>query len=259
MKTWILILPLLLTGCLNNEPRQNATGPTIKNDPISPVLVDPGQVNDIKKEIQTSQNAIQTNMQAALGVSVGKISDDLIRASASVRDLIHAELNTQIGDIKTKMEASIASNNELRAMLKIQMDINTSLHAELRSQIEANMKLSSKIEAIVAAQAGVGNKIESTKEELKQSFSAGHDVNSSTVQFNKDMLESLKSANQVSIEAMKQLAYILVSLFGVLCTIVSIVMRNRAKRAETQVVAKDFTLQRALGALPPDIAQKIIN
>jgi hypothetical protein len=110
----------------------------------------------------------------------------------------------------------------------------------------------------MSAQVGIGNKLESIKEELKQTMTAGHDVNSSVVQFNREVLEAMKSANDVSNKMMKEFAYIFVSLFGAASTIVSIIMRNRAKRAETREATKDVTLQRALAALPPTDAQRVM-
>ena len=135
--------------------------------------------------------------------------------------------------------------------------LNVSFQANVESLVKANLKLQSTIDNM-SAQVGVGNKLESIKEELKQTMTAGHDVNSSVVQFNREMLEAMKSANEVTNNSLRQFAYIFVSLFGAASTIVSIVMRNRAKRAETQAEAKDMVLQRALAALPPTEAQRVI-
>jgi len=251
----------LLVGCLDAKPRQDvAEGPTIKNEPKPDPAAQAAQANDIKdgvrKDIQSSQNAIQQNMQSLVGVGIGKVSDDLVHMN---------------NDLKARLDATVASNNKLEVELKNQIEVtnkmrldvdslvklNADLRLNLNSMMEANLKLQSAIDNM-SAQVGVGNKLESIKEELKQTMTAGHDVNSSVVQFNRETLEAMKSANEVTNKTVKEFAYILVSLFGAMSTIVSIIMRNRAKRAETQVAAKDITLQRALAILPPTEAQRVI-
>jgi hypothetical protein len=261
-KAMIIVIGMFaLVGCLDAKPKQTATGPSISNAPKEDPKVDSKvQAEDIKdsvrKDVQTSQNAIQQNMQSAIGLGIGKVSDELVHMN---------------NELKAKLEATIASNNKLEVELKNQIEvtnkmrldvdslvkINNDMKLNVDSLVKANLNLQSAIDNM-SAQVGIGNKLESIKEELKQTMTAGHDVNSSVVQFNREVLEAMKSANDVSNKMMKEFAYIFVSLFGAASTIVSIIMRNRAKRAETREATKDVTLQRALAALPPTDAQRVM-
>lgn len=272
MKTILMSLPLvallMLSGCLDKKDRMEATGPTIHNvpPPIQDALdKQADKIKDnVRKDMDVSQNAIQQNLQSLLGVSVGKLSDDLIKANMELKDLLHAEISTKIGEIQNNMSASLASNNDLRAMIKAQMELNAKLEADIRAQVEINAKLEAKVSIYAAGQAGVNNKLDQYQNELKQELKAGRDVNNSTVQFNKEMLEALRSANQVTEVSLKQFAVILLAIISLVGTIFTIMYRRRAVKAETKNVeldrdlkTKQMQFERAIAMLPPPEAERI--
>lgn len=241
MKKWILVVALLLfiPGCLDKKDRMENEGPVINNSPRIPSLTKDDlqkQGDDLTHRIETSQNAIQNNMQSLLGVSVGKLSEDLLKLQLS--------MSSKIGDIQNSLSASVASGNELRAMLKLQMRVNTELHAELRAMIKANAQL--------GAQVGWNNEIRNSISEFKQDLKAGRDVNNNTVQFNEQMLEALKSANSTTVETNGFYQKIMMALIGLAGTIVTLIYRKRSKDSERELAATRGRLERAIGMLPPD-------
>ena len=142
----------------------------------------------------------------------------------------------------------------LNAKAKLDTDIQTQIRAEIAP----------KLDAVVAGQAGVNNKLETISNDVHQELRAGRDVNNSTVQFNQQMLDALRSANEVAIQSIKSFAYVLVSLFGAVSTCLSIVFHRGKKKAEAvaematkELKTKQMHFERALAALPPDMAAKV--
>jgi hypothetical protein len=254
----IFALLLMLPGCLDNRPRMQAEGPSIRNEIPKPVSDALGSHHEaIKKDIAASQNAMQNNMQSLLGANIGKLSEDFLK--------LQLTLSSSIGDIRNNMSASLASNNELRAMVKAQMDVNAKLEADFRAMIKVNAELNAKVDALASAQVGVGNKVDSAVSEFKQSLTAGRDVNNSTVQFNKEMLRALESANEVATASIKQFAAVLLALISTAATIVGLVLRASRKRAElraeqskNEMLAAHGKLERAMAVLPPSDAAKVL-
>lgn len=253
----LLAMLLVLPGCLDNRPQQNAQAPTITNQPR------PGgstkedleaTAEDLKKEINTSQNAIQTNMQALVGANIGKVAEKLV----DLKDLLHAE----IGDIQNQMSASVASNNELRAMLKVQMDLNANLQATLTASINTNAQLQAMLDAKVQAiAAGIAGKIETTTNDLKQNLQAGHDVNNVTQNFTKETLEAVKSANRTNAWNTSGALFVVLSVMLALiigaAIVICVVFNNQRKDAQGEVKTKQIQLERALAILPPHEVERM--
>jgi hypothetical protein len=266
MKNKLLLLISVLTfiilpGCLDNKPKMNPIGPVIRSSEIPiDIVPSPGQaatkddlVNaltataaGIMKQSSDSQNAIQTNMQSVLGVSVGKITDDLIKVQAQFKNL--AEVNAALN---ASLNASVASGNDIKLMLKAQMDFN----ADLVASLKVNADLSAKMEALGGAQAGFNNKIDQQTSEMKQKIEAGRDVNSVNTQFTKEMLETIKSLNQTNIDTSKQWSYVLAGLISSIAGIVSLYLHKQKTKAEDrEKVANDrsFDMQsKAIGYILP--------
>lgn len=250
----VAALLLLPSGCLDKRDVMQNQAPFISNGgktrpaaEFSPATKDDlaksnGEVVDlVKQRMDTSENAIQTNMQSILGVSVGKLSDDLVKMQVQFKSL--ADVNAKL---QADVNAQVASGNELRIMLKNQMDFNAQLVAsvKLSAQVEtkinalANMQadLQAKLEALGAAQAGIGNKIEQSTSEMKQAMTAGHDVNSTNTQFTKEMLQALQSANQTTSTTSSQWAWVLTGIVSALSGIGMAYLHSQKKGAETRAV-----------------------
>lgn len=250
-----------LSGCLDVSPRMNPTGPEIHNSPDLPAPVKEaldGNTEAIKKQIDTSQNAIQQNMQQLLGVNVAKLSDQLVKATIDMKDLVHAEISNKIGDIQNQMTASLASGNELRVMLKNQMSINAKLQAQLTLSLKANIGLQSMVDAkIQGVAAGIAGKIDTTTSDLKQNIQAGRDVKNINQQFTKEDLEAIQGAQRV-------LLWILLGAFAAVVLIVYFVMNKsvntanaNAGEARTQLHSAQATLNRAMSFVPSEHHDKI--
>jgi hypothetical protein len=260
----LLLVVVTTSGCADKKDHLDATGPSITSEPRHDNTVEKlknaiseGSA-DVNSRIQTSQNSIQSNMQSLLGVSVGKISDDLLKMEAS--------FSNKVGDIKTNMAASLASNNELRAMLKAQMDVNAKLEADIRATIQVNASLEAKIQAVASAQIGMGNKLENYTSELKQNLSAGHDVNNSTNQFTQEMLQALKSANDTTIQTNYFYMKIFLALISAVTSIVCYFFNASRKRADlraqeaNQVVKHTHDrMSHVLANLPPGLAKALVD
>lgn len=263
----ILVSLFMLSGCLDKADRMNNGGPTISNQtapaPIKDALS--AQADDLKKHIDSSQNAIQTNMQTLLGVSVGKVADDLLKVSSEIRDLIHAEISTKIGDIQNQMSASVASNNELRVMMTNQMTANANLQAQLSAALQLNAQLQAQLDVkINAVAAGIAGKIETTTNDLKQNMQAGRDVITSNQQFTKEVLSAIQSADKTSAwnttVAMLTLMGIILGVCLIICWFMNSSRKNALHLADGlqgQLKEKQATLERALTLLPPESHDKV--
>jgi hypothetical protein len=201
-----LILPTLLcliflTGCLDKRDVMQAQPPTINH--VSREDLAAGLKQQAAEVVDTVAKKI-VKLQAQF--------KNMMELNATLNATMSAKLESKIGDVKTDLNAAVASNNELRVMLKSQMDFNASLVAAIKVSAE----LEAKVSALGAAQVGIGNKLDQTTSELKQSFSAGHDVNSTNTQFTKEMLEALKSANQTTSDTSRQWAWIVSGIVSAL-------------------------------------------
>lgn len=258
----VLSLMLVLPGCLDVRPHQQAEAPTIVNSPkpSGTTKEDLAETADgLKKEITTSQNAIQSNMQALVGASIGKVSDELIHATADLKDILHAEISNKIGDIQNHMSASLASNNDLRAMLKAQLKLNASLQIRLNAQAQA--MVDAKLNAIAA---GIAGKIESTTNDLKQNLQAGHDVNNINQQFTKEVLAAIQSSNATNAWNTTVANLVLLGIIIAAAVTVCLVFRGRAKasaddarEARGELKFKQVQLERAMGALAPQEVDRV--
>lgn len=274
-KLAIIAIPMavFLSGCLDNKQRMNPVGPVITS-PTTSIPVDGGLTKDdlasqtasILKQSADSQTAIQQNMQSAVGLSVGKLADDLVKVQAQVDSLVklnatmNNNLNTSMGDVSGKIEASIASNNDIKLMMKNQMEFNGQLVASLK----VNANLDAKLEALGAAQAGINNKIDQQTSELKQKMEAGRDVNNTNTQFTKEMLETIKSLNQTSVDTSKQWAYVLAGLISAIAGVCGTYLHLQKNKAEKQAqIATDrqFELhKKSIGILPhSDVTSNLIS
>ncbi len=138
------------------------------------------------------------------------------------------------------------------------------LEAKARIDPTIETRIDPRLDAIAQGQAGLNNKMENISNDIHQELKAGRDVNNSTVQFNQQMLEALKSANAVAVESIKNFAYVLVSLFGGISTVLTTVFYRGKKKAEEEreisrcaLRDKQRDLERALGALPPETVERI--
>jgi hypothetical protein len=242
--TSMIVCLLLLGGCMDKKDQMQAVGPVISNSPVTKGDLD-GKLADVVdlvgKRMDTSQTAVQQNMQSVLGVSVGKLSDDLVKMQVQFKSL--ADVNAKL---QADVNAQVASGNELRIMLKNQMDFNAQLVAsvKLTATIETKMNamaiaqtdMQAKMEAFGAAQAGIGNKIEQSTSEMKQAMTAGHDVNSTNTQFTKEMLQALQSANQTTSTTSSQWAWVLMGVISALSSIGMAYLHYQKKGAETRAM-----------------------
>lgn len=239
----LLALSLLeLPGCLDKKDRMQTTAPSISHSPTLTKGDLDGKlaeiVEDVGKRMDTSENAIQQNMQSVLGVSVGKVADDLVKLQAQFKNL--AEFNTTLSTkFENNMSASLTSNNELRVMLKTQMEFN----ATMVNAIKVTADMEAKINAFGAAQAGLNNKIDQQTQELKQTLSAGRDVNNTTTQFNQQMLDALKSANKTTSDTSQQYAWILLAIVLVSGIIIIVYMHVQKTKAENRAATADRELK----------------
>ena len=136
-------------------------------------------------------------------------------------------------------------------------DLKSEIKAELKAELSAEFE--AKINTQAQAQAGVNQRLDSRISDFKQTLSAGHDLNNTnTVQFNENMLDALKSANETTVETNTLYARILLALIGLAGTIVSLIYRQRAKEAHAEVVTTRTELattrgrlERAIGMIPP--------
>lgn len=261
--TALMMLSLsFLPGCLDARPEQHSDAPLITNVPTKDDLT--AAADGIKKDTSTKQEAIQSNIQALLGVGIGKLSDELVHFSADIKDLFHV----QMGDFKNQMSASLASNNELRVMLKNQMTLNAKLQANLTASLAANAQLSATLDNKMQGIAGIAGKIDQTTNDMKQNLQAGHDVNNITQSFTKEVLASIVSANHTNawnttVANLVVLGVIVVLVAGA-AFVVCMLFRSAKNSAEAsvrdmkmQLHSKQEMLERALTHLPPDVAEKV--
>lgn len=269
-----LILSLFfLSGCLDKKDHMDNNGPLIENRNSPPTKADVEKSlddakNDIAKHVENSQTAIQQNMQSLIGASMGKFADDLVKATIDLKDLIHAEITTKIGEINNHVSAALASNNDIRAMLKAQIDLNAKIQADLSASIQANAQLQAQLDMknMLSAQVGFNDKITSTLTDFKQTLSAGHDVVNNTISFTKENVESLKNANAVSISQVREAALVIILLCLIIAAAVSFCFYVAWGRAENRCVAKDKEFQvvqghltRAMGMMAPENAKSFFQ
>lgn len=205
MNKILLLVPLiLLTGCLN--PRQdvnappkveiNSTPPLSKGDVAESLYNELGkQKTEYTDMINKSADAVQTNLNSQLGLSIAKVAAEFkaditgvkIQSDALVK--IQASFDAKIGDITNELKATVNMNTKLQIELNNQININNSLKAELNVVNTALTKIEAKLDANVQAQAGINNKMDTNISKI----SAGGNVTQN--QFTREMLGALQSAN----------------------------------------------------------------
>lgn len=267
---FVALCLLALPGCLDNRPHQENGAPLIENATRHSLskedLADAKA--DIAKHVDSTQTAIQQNMQSLLGVSMGQLAQDLVKATVSLQDLIHAEITTKIGEMNNNLNAALASNNDIRLQLKAQAELNAKLQADLSASIKANAELQAQLDLknMMSAQVGFNDKITHTIDDFKQTLSAGHDVVNNTISFTKENVESLKNANAVAITQVREAAIVIILLCLIVAAAVCYCFYIAWGRAENRFVAKDRECQqtqahltRAMGFVAPDVARSFFN
>ena len=210
---------MLVSGCALTGDQNVPSGPiATNNDVYNAVSEYTGKMAGLIKERSDSTNAIQTNMNSLLGASIGKVADDMTGVKVTADGLVKAsaELKSNVGDISNKLEVAIRANVDLQAKMELQAKVTAELQAKLN--------------AVATAQAGIGNKVDSAVSDLKQNFSAGHDVVQD--QFTPEMLKGLQSANHMTIWACAIGAGV-ISLIAVMAALVfGFIVRASRLRAE---------------------------
>ena len=205
-------LPLLLflaAGCLS-PAQSTSSGPAITNSDVRDAVVrseartaDRLDGTDAALKKIDSQNAIQTNQNAQVGLAVGKLGDEVSAVKLAVSSVVDLKLDAKMSAVATA-----------QADLKASLSVNAS----------ATAKLEAKLDSLAAAQAGLSNSVSS----MKQTLTAGHDVVQD--QFTPEMVEALKNANRTTSWA----AAIFCGLILLVAVFAILVMRGSRLRADAR-------------------------
>lgn len=186
-----IILVLMLSGCLNSDPRVRDVDQSNEIPEISiPDHKDDfekvgSKLSKLENELLSSNNQTQ-NAITGVGANLGKVSDKLtgiesdISASFEARAELKANLLSDISEVKIELSNSMKALSENQ--IKMKSEIESSIRADLN--------------AIAAAQAGIGNKIERNTEMLSQSSKAGRDAFQIHQNLSKESVEALRSSNR---------------------------------------------------------------
>ena len=237
---WFL-LTLLAGGCLS-PVQEVAQAPFITNEDVRNAVTRADayasgrfdKVTDTLKKID-DQNAIQTNLNSQLGLSVGKLGEEVSAVKLNVDSLAKVNLDA-------RLTAVANTQAELRAQLNANMEATANLDTKLSATVTAVAKLDAKLDAMVTAQVGVGNEVRS----LKQDLTAGHDVNQT--QFTEEMLAALQSANHTATWASAIYAAVIVALVVCATVAISLILHRSRQRAEKRADEyKDRFMKSMLG------------
>ena len=140
--------------------------------------------------------------------------------------------------------------------VRTEVDLKSQIQAELKAEMDARLN------AQANAQVGVNNRLETRIEDFKQEISAGRDANTHITEFSKEMLDALRSANDVSNTTTRNFAYILVSLITAAASVLIAFIKNAHKKAEVRAEkavqesrAYQNRFERAIAAMPPHDAK----
>lgn len=225
MKYLSLIVLSLCSGCVfDQNQRQVNDGPSVvvvPNNFTKADLIDAlnDNNNKVSKDITTSSDAIQANVNSMFGASIGKLGDKVVGLETSLDTKITGidshigniqsdfnakitGLDSHIGNVESNFNSKITGIDNLSAKItgfesKIG-ELNTKIAGFETSIGNLNTKIAgfeTKIgELNASAQAGFDNEIN----KMSEDFKAGHDVN---IQFNKEMLAALVSANKTTTDS----------------------------------------------------------
>lgn len=131
MRTLLLLLALVLSSCVDKKDRMQVNAPLISRPPVAVNSGSPAEIvslppRPVNRVGDTSgDTAIQQNVQALVGVSVGKLSDDLIKLQIQCKAL---------ADVNAKLELKLDALAAGQAGIGNKIEQSTS---ELRTNISA--------------------------------------------------------------------------------------------------------------------------
>lgn len=162
MRIYVLCFLAFMVGCGEHRDTQANSFPTRAVEVPSPPST---KAEVVPLESQSSNNAMQQSLTAAVGASVGKFAEKIDASLARIDATVNA-----------KFEAVTTAQAEIKSQIALESKIDAALNASVKANADLKAELSAKLEALANAQAqavaGLGNKIE-TKQE---SISAGGNV-----------------------------------------------------------------------------------
>lgn len=214
MKTTLLFLCVILSGCSgiqalgDNQSRQTAQqGPATVAIPVLPPTDSKAAAGPVQRvEASASNNATEQTQQ--LGIQIAKLGERV--------EGIHAELNSTINANATLSASAVA---DIRASIRTEIDATAKVNAKAVAELDV------KLEALAAAQVGINNRIDQTT----QTISAGRDANTKTIQFTKDMSDTL-------IESERSHGRTLIAVVLLLCGVLVVFLECSRRRAEKRAV-----------------------
>jgi hypothetical protein len=244
---FLALFLLTLSGCAVSEQSQKNGAPEVnwvekaktdvKNDLAGMVEEKFKSRDDKTKNVSDkvdSQNAIQANVNALLGASIGKLGEDVTGVKVGQADLVRIQtdlkndFSNQMRDVNTQLTNQIKLTAEMKVALDTNIKISNDMRVELNNQIKVNADLEAKlkvsVDSQVQAQVGFNDKINTVKTDLTNDLKAGHDVIQN--QLDANALKAVQSGNLVAIIIIGAFALVAMAL-GVCYVIVRLHSKAR--------------------------------
>ncbi|OHB81190.1 MAG: hypothetical protein A2W31_05105 [Planctomycetes bacterium RBG_16_64_10] len=203
----------------DQRQRQEASQPVTVNVPAPVVSQSPDMkpVSELRSEVQASSNQT-TNALTGLGVQVSKVAEKVDAALV-------------------KVDASFQATASLRADMSASASATAVLTNAMSAQATAIANLKLALEGIAQGQIGLKNSIETTS----QTVASGRDSHVQTIQFTKEMMETLKASYEAQLAQTKSdnrtLFWTVTILMATVAGIVALVLEGSRRRAEARCLA----------------------
>jgi hypothetical protein len=210
MKQVLLSLCLLaLVGCkatgVDNHPRMDRAGEEVDLARLEALKAQAAQVESVK-DMTASTNATQQTL-TGLGLQISKLAE-----SFKVADTLARFENT----IKTELAATVNAVSHI----EVKNDVNAKAFSDLNARLD-KMEISFKSSVDVDGVAALKSDIQ----KMSQTVSAGRDSHVQTIQFSREMRDTLIQSFENQLDTTKAFCALIVSLMGIL----QITDRLRAK------------------------------
>lgn len=205
MKFALAFTLVLLCGCAQRNRQADALNQGAAIDRIAAMRAETAKDDATPaalRDVTASNNATQQSL-TGFGVQVSKIAESFKLFGDS---LAHVEAR-----VESNVKASAVLNADVRNTLETKLEVHASNQMKLLSDFEA--KMDAKFTAQGAGMAGLRNELSM----LTQNVSSGRDSNVQTINFSKEMRDTL-------IQSYESQVKIIIYFCGALTTIVSAIV-----------------------------------
>ena len=243
---------LFLTGCvLDQKHADSQANPVVQQAPSVTVSVPPNQTvdaagirqgvkDDIRTELQSSNNTTQNQLSGLMNASVSKLAERITGLESSINASLQM---TASADLKMQLQASMSAVVDLKAEIKNTANLTAKMDTVATAVANISTKIGeirTSLDATVAGQAGLSNSISKVAEDFKGT--AGRDVNF----LPREAVDAMISNNRMT-------AYVLDGVFGLLALLALYGYRMARQREQNT----NSLLRQALLHVPPDKAALI--